>query len=341
MPDGGSAKAAMSTAVVNGHTSPANALTETSQTPVSDNSSSKNLFIYILLLLLGLGGVGVIYWRCRGRRQGQAESQDQRRMKREQEAQVGEKQLDVQIYSTTETKPRFSGTSGLQELGCTLENREQLLTITAHTGGSVLLPCSCTDLQTKPEEFSWKRPKGEPPKPKLSNGPKLQLSTTPKPAPSTAVVNVKTSPTTRPTPSTTPSSPSADEPPLSLPFVPFALVTVILLHIIVAVVYYTRRTKGCTLENSKQQLQDKQPLRITAHTGGTVPATPLQRCSNGVCVVRAYIADTPGAARWPDQHGAFWGLEFRAVVPPERRRCGRPLLAAGQRKMKKDELKTQ
>ncbi|KAI4896944.1 hypothetical protein NFI96_005274, partial [Prochilodus magdalenae] len=40
---------------------------------------------------------------------------------------------------------------------CTLENREQLQTITAHTGGSVLLPCSCTDLQTKPEEFSWKK----------------------------------------------------------------------------------------------------------------------------------------------------------------------------------------
>ncbi|KAI4903698.1 hypothetical protein NFI96_006506, partial [Prochilodus magdalenae] len=61
----------------------------------------------------------------------------------------------------------------------------------------------------------------------------------------------------------------------------------------------------------------------------TVPATPLQRCSNGVCVVRAYIADAPGAACWPDQRGAFWGLEFRAVVPPERRRCCRPLLAAG------------
>ncbi|KAK3521022.1 hypothetical protein QTP86_018667 [Hemibagrus guttatus] len=29
--------------------------------------------------------------------------------------------------------------------------------ITAHTGGSVLLPCSCTDLHTKPETFTWKR----------------------------------------------------------------------------------------------------------------------------------------------------------------------------------------
>ncbi|XP_062374693.1 V-set and immunoglobulin domain-containing protein 1-like [Sardina pilchardus] len=28
-------------------------------------------------------------------------------------------------------------------------------TITRPAGGAVLLPCSCTDLQTKPEEFQW------------------------------------------------------------------------------------------------------------------------------------------------------------------------------------------
>uniref|UniRef100_A0AAR2KWM0 Ig-like domain-containing protein n=1 Tax=Pygocentrus nattereri TaxID=42514 RepID=A0AAR2KWM0_PYGNA len=39
--------------------------------------------------------------------------------------------------------------------GCDLVNREQLLSITAHTGGSVLLPCYCPDLQTTPEEFRW------------------------------------------------------------------------------------------------------------------------------------------------------------------------------------------
>ncbi|KAI4876753.1 hypothetical protein NFI96_030630, partial [Prochilodus magdalenae] len=186
MPDGGSAKAAMSTAVVNGHTSPANALAETSQTPVSDKSSSKNLFIY-LLLLLGPGGVGVIYWRCRGRRQGQAESQDQRRMKREQEAQIS--------FSTSVID------SDLHRAGCTLENREQLLTITAHTGGSVLLPCSCTDIQTKPEEFSWKRPKGEHLNLNYLMDPNLNyLPITTNLHHLTAVVNVKTSPTTRPTP---------------------------------------------------------------------------------------------------------------------------------------------
>ncbi|KAI4895326.1 hypothetical protein NFI96_027911, partial [Prochilodus magdalenae] len=54
----------------------------------------------------------------------------------------------------------------------------------------------------------------------------------------------------------------AEEPPVPLPFVPYALVTVIILHIIVAVVYC--RTKGCTLED-QQKLE-----KITAYTGGSV-----------------------------------------------------------------------
>ncbi|XP_036417084.1 CMRF35-like molecule 8 [Colossoma macropomum] len=41
--------------------------------------------------------------------------------------------------------------------GCTLLNSERLLDITAYTGGSVLLPCYCTDLHTTPEGFSWKK----------------------------------------------------------------------------------------------------------------------------------------------------------------------------------------
>ncbi|XP_037393403.1 CMRF35-like molecule 6 [Pygocentrus nattereri] len=41
--------------------------------------------------------------------------------------------------------------------GCNLVNREQVLDNTAHRGGSVLLPCYCPDLQTTPEEFSWKK----------------------------------------------------------------------------------------------------------------------------------------------------------------------------------------
>ncbi|XP_036419878.1 polymeric immunoglobulin receptor-like [Colossoma macropomum] len=41
--------------------------------------------------------------------------------------------------------------------GCTLVNNEQILSITAYKGGSVLLPCYCNDLHTTPEEFSWKK----------------------------------------------------------------------------------------------------------------------------------------------------------------------------------------
>uniref|UniRef100_A0AAR2JH88 Ig-like domain-containing protein n=1 Tax=Pygocentrus nattereri TaxID=42514 RepID=A0AAR2JH88_PYGNA len=33
----------------------------------------------------------------------------------------------------------------------------QLLHLTAKRGGLVLLPCYCTDLQTKPERFTWKK----------------------------------------------------------------------------------------------------------------------------------------------------------------------------------------
>ncbi|KAL7888919.1 hypothetical protein AOLI_G00038930 [Acnodon oligacanthus] len=41
--------------------------------------------------------------------------------------------------------------------GCTLENSRKTLPITAHRGGSVLLPCYCTDLRTTPERFSWQK----------------------------------------------------------------------------------------------------------------------------------------------------------------------------------------
>ncbi|XP_017542655.1 uncharacterized protein LOC108414310 [Pygocentrus nattereri] len=41
--------------------------------------------------------------------------------------------------------------------GCTLENSGRTVYETAYTGGSVLLPCYCTDLQTKPETFTWKK----------------------------------------------------------------------------------------------------------------------------------------------------------------------------------------
>ncbi|XP_037393395.1 uncharacterized protein LOC119263169 isoform X2 [Pygocentrus nattereri] len=41
--------------------------------------------------------------------------------------------------------------------GCTLTNLKTTLPITAHTGGSVLLPCSCAELRAKPKTFSWNK----------------------------------------------------------------------------------------------------------------------------------------------------------------------------------------
>ncbi|XP_060758221.1 uncharacterized protein LOC132868925 [Neoarius graeffei] len=41
--------------------------------------------------------------------------------------------------------------------GCRLEGNEKITEITAYTGGSVLLPCSCTDLHTTPETFTWEK----------------------------------------------------------------------------------------------------------------------------------------------------------------------------------------
>uniref|UniRef100_A0AAR2IUM1 Ig-like domain-containing protein n=1 Tax=Pygocentrus nattereri TaxID=42514 RepID=A0AAR2IUM1_PYGNA len=166
--------------------------------------------------------------------------------------------------------------------GCNLVNREQLLSITAHRGGSVLLPCYCPDLQTTPEQFSWKKDNtktdrreeissesgqyrdrvqlfnGHSPG-NLSllishlteedggvywcavKGAHLIIRLTLKEGPPTttptrAVVSVQTRPAT----STTHSSQKPDEP---LPYIPFALVTVIFLQFIVAVVYHTKRTQ--------------------------------------------------------------------------------------------------
>ncbi|XP_060763207.1 junctional adhesion molecule-like [Neoarius graeffei] len=40
--------------------------------------------------------------------------------------------------------------------GCALSGDDNLVVITQHKGGSVLLPCSCSDLNTKPQKFTWK-----------------------------------------------------------------------------------------------------------------------------------------------------------------------------------------
>ncbi|KAG7331786.1 hypothetical protein KOW79_005755 [Hemibagrus wyckioides] len=41
--------------------------------------------------------------------------------------------------------------------GCRLKGNGETEEITAYTGGSVLLPCSCTDLHKKPETFTWEK----------------------------------------------------------------------------------------------------------------------------------------------------------------------------------------
>ncbi|KAF4092142.1 hypothetical protein AMELA_G00017540, partial [Ameiurus melas] len=40
-------------------------------------------------------------------------------------------------------------------VGCSLSGDKNLREITRHKGGSVLLPCSCSDLNTKPQILTW------------------------------------------------------------------------------------------------------------------------------------------------------------------------------------------
>ncbi|KAI4890842.1 hypothetical protein NFI96_014193, partial [Prochilodus magdalenae] len=158
---------------------------------------------------------------------------------------------------------------------CALDIREQLLDITAHTGGSVLLPCYCTDLQTKPEKFSWRKyDTNTKTQEEISSESgqyrnRVQLVNDHSPGNLSLLISHLTEEDGGEYWCAVKGSHiifrlTFQEPPQSLPFVPFALVTVIFLHIIVAVVYYTSRTKGCTLENREQLLD------ITAHTGGSV-----------------------------------------------------------------------
>ncbi|KAI4887317.1 hypothetical protein NFI96_007959, partial [Prochilodus magdalenae] len=126
---------------------------------------------------------------------------------------------------------------------CTLVNSEKpLVDITAHTGGSVLLPCSCTDLQTKPEEFSWNKyntntkTREEISRDDHSPGNlSLLISHLTEEDGGEYQCAVKGSHVT--------IRLTVEEP---LPFVPFALVTVIFLHIVVGVVYCITRTKEFT-----------------------------------------------------------------------------------------------
>ncbi|XP_060758362.1 uncharacterized protein LOC132869011 [Neoarius graeffei] len=162
----------------------------------------------------------------------------------------------------------------VHENGCSLEGNEYLIEITASTGDSVLLPCSCTDLHTTPETFTWKKhitnendwvkisPESEQYKERFqlvndrsSGNLSLLISNLTEEDGgwyrcsvkgsqyrdiSLTVKDAPTKPSTS-APVTTTTSPHSK--PEHLPYVPFAVVTVFFLHIIMAVVYYTTRKK--------------------------------------------------------------------------------------------------
>ncbi|KAI4876890.1 hypothetical protein NFI96_031256, partial [Prochilodus magdalenae] len=155
--------------------------------------------------------------------------------------------------------------------GCSLTDRGQTLSITAHRGGSVLLPCSCTELRAKPETFTWNRYNQNWERISSESGRyrnRVQLVNDHSPGNFSLLISHLTEEDGGEYECDAVSSGSmvirltVEEPPVPLPFVPYALVTVIILHIIVAVVYC--RTKGCTLEDH-QQLEG-----VTAYTGGSV-----------------------------------------------------------------------
>ncbi|XP_060762729.1 uncharacterized protein LOC132872137 [Neoarius graeffei] len=164
---------------------------------------------------------------------------------------------------------------------CRLEGNGGLIRITAYTGDSVLLPCSCTDLQTTPETFKWEKlttnemkwvkisPGSDQYKERFqlvndrsSGNLSLLISTLTeedggdywcivKGIQYTDIrLTVKDAPTKPSTsaPVTTTTSPHSkpdiEVSPEHLPYIPFGVVTVFFLHIIVAVVYYTTRKKG-------------------------------------------------------------------------------------------------
>ncbi|XP_037393402.1 polymeric immunoglobulin receptor-like [Pygocentrus nattereri] len=138
--------------------------------------------------------------------------------------------------------------------GCNLVNREQVLDITAHTGGSVLLPCYCTDLQTTPEGFRWNKDNTKTDRrEEISSGSgqyrdRVQLVNGHSPGNLSLLISHLTEEDggiywcdvrdsfiiIRLT---------LKECPKSLPYIPFAVITVIVLHIIVAVVYLITTTK--------------------------------------------------------------------------------------------------
>ncbi|XP_066533996.1 junctional adhesion molecule-like [Hoplias malabaricus] len=147
--------------------------------------------------------------------------------------------------------------------GCSLEATGQTTYITAFKGGSVLLPCYCTELRAKPERITWKFVKSSwtvIPIKNIEYQGRFQLHNSQSPGNLSLLISHLTEEDGGGYWCDTEGSGHTDieltieESPPSLPFVPFALVTVVFLHIVVAVVYCTKRSKGCQGHSQLKQL---------------------------------------------------------------------------------------
>ncbi|XP_066532189.1 V-set and immunoglobulin domain-containing protein 1-like [Hoplias malabaricus] len=139
---------------------------------------------------------------------------------------------------------------GLMVKGCRLDTG--LVQITAQSGGSVLLPCYCTDLLTKPDTLKWQKldtwEEVSSERDQYRN--RVQLGDGQHPGNLSLLITHLTENDSGVYKCELTGKDYRDltltveDPPPSLPFVPFALVTVIFLHIVVAVVYCTTRKKA-------------------------------------------------------------------------------------------------
>ncbi|XP_058246922.1 cell adhesion molecule DSCAM-like [Hemibagrus wyckioides] len=137
--------------------------------------------------------------------------------------------------------------------GCTLKGNRETEEITAYTGGSVLLPCSCTDLHIKPKTFTWEKNDTAKKNDWVQISPesdqykeRYQLVHDHPPGNLSLLISHLTVEDggwyrCEISEMKTYIYLTVKEP---LPYIPIALVTVIFLHIIVAVVYCITRKKG-------------------------------------------------------------------------------------------------
>ncbi|XP_060758330.1 uncharacterized protein LOC132868983 [Neoarius graeffei] len=188
--------------------------------------------------------------------------------------------------------------------GCTLNRQRE--TVTRYVGQSVLLPCSCSELQAKPHTFTWTFLNGSDSKeifPKDQTNlytDRVQLFNDHLPGNLSLLISHLTEEdggryrcrirnriyrdihlTVRDAPTKPSSAPvtrrtSSHSKPEHLPYVPFAVVTVFFLHIIVAVVYYTTRKKVALL--SELRIDSAPLINLTNQNGELKPPCVLFTC---------------------------------------------------------------